>query len=163
MCPSQNENEYFLVLKDEEVLCCSLSLSEQRACVFHLLYAMEAFDYSVSLESISENLSRGFSCTIRPTDSVFKQAQAIIDKRNYLDAQIIPLLDKWRFERLGVCTRLILRLALWEFINTQLDPSVIINEAIELPKSFAETDAYKFINGILDEWLKKRKSLEGIK
>ena len=32
---------------------------------------------------------------------------------------------------------------------------VAINEAIELAKCFAEKDAYKFVNGILDEAVKK--------
>ncbi|MGC2310877.1 MAG: transcription antitermination factor NusB [Candidatus Babeliaceae bacterium] len=156
MC-ARDDVSHLMAPQDEEITCNQLSLSEQRACVFHLLYAMEAFDYSVSLESIAENLSRGFAYTIRPEDALFKQALAIIAHRQELDAHIIPLLDKWRFERLGMCTRLIIRLALWELINTPTEPSIIINEAIELAKCFAETDAYKFVNGILDEWVKKKK------
>ena len=139
-----------------DISCKQLSMSDTRTLIFHLLYAMDSFDYQVSLESIADNFSRGFNFTITPHDTVFCQAQAIINDRELLDAHIKPLLDNWRFERLGVCTRLIIRLAVWEFINTKTDPIIIINEAIELAKCFAELDAYKFINGVLDEWLKRR-------
>lgn len=135
-----------------------LSRHDQRSLVFHLLYAMDAFEYSISLESIADNLSRGFGYKIEPNDELFKQAEAIIINRDTLDQEIVPLLDNWRFERLGVCTKLILRLAVWELLYTKTDRVVIINEAIELAKCFAETDAYKFINGILDEWVKRRES-----
>ncbi|HML19849.1 MAG TPA: transcription antitermination factor NusB, partial [Candidatus Dependentiae bacterium] len=60
----------------------------------------------------------------------------------------------WRFDRLGVCTKLILRLAVWELLHADEPHNIIINEAIELAKCFSEDDAYKFINGILDEAVK---------
>jgi transcription termination factor NusB len=40
---------------------------------------------------------------------------------------------------------------LLEFKQPVAVANIIINEAIELSKCFAEKDAYKFINGILDE------------
>lgn len=147
---------------DKDTPSDQLPLRDQRALVFHLLYAMDAFDYQTSLESIADNLSRGFNCSIKFTDKVFIQASHIITQRELLDQEILPLLDNWRFERLGVCTKLILRLALWELKNTSTEPTIIINEAIELAKCFAEQDAYKFINGVLDEWFKRKNSSEEI-
>ena len=83
--------------------------------------------------------------------------QSIVDQRNKLDEEIVPLLANWRLDRLGCSTRLILRLAIWEMGNTDTASTVIINEAIELSKAFSEKDAYKFVNGILDEAAKQRK------
>ena len=40
--------------------------------------------------------------------------------------------------------------------HTDTASTVIINEAIELAKAFSEKDAYKFINGILDEAAKAK-------
>ena len=135
-----------------------LTRHDQRALVFHLLYAMDAFDYQVSLDSIADNLSRGFKYDLRSDSDIFKEAESIVAQRDALDAQIKPLLDNWKFERLGVCTRLILRLAIWELTNTDIEAPVIIDEAIELTKCFAETDAYKFVNGVLDEWVKQNRA-----
>ncbi|HVT62092.1 MAG TPA: transcription antitermination factor NusB [Legionellaceae bacterium] len=132
-----------------------LSKREKRSLIFHILYAAEAFDYQCSLESIVDNFNRGFGLDIPLDSDVFSDAQAIITNRNNLDEECKPLLSNWRFERLGMCTKLILRYALWELQATDTNPTIVINEAVELAKCFAEKDAYKFVNGILDEALKK--------
>jgi N utilization substance protein B len=131
-----------------------LSRREVRSLIFHLLYAMESFDYQISLEALVDNFNRGFNLNIATDSEVFQVTQAIINKRDELDKIIKPVLINWRFERIGICTKLILRLALWELLNTEIATNIIINEAIELAKCFSETDAYKFVNGILDELAK---------
>lgn len=137
--------------------CDSLSLREQRAIVFNLLYAIDSFDYQVSLESIADNFGKGFDCAVNVNSSVFLTAAAIIKDRELLDEQLKPFLANWRFERISYCTRLILRLSVWEFAQNNLPASVIINEAVELAKTFAEPDAYKFVNGILDNFVNNKK------
>jgi len=118
---------------------------------------MDTYEYTVSLVSVIDNFNRGFCLNIPLDSEVANNAVSIIQERDELDAQIKPLLDNWPFERLGLCTKLILRLALWEFNQGSIALPIIINEAIELAKCFAEKDAYKFINGVLD---KKMKSIE---
>ncbi|KKR96755.1 MAG: N utilization substance protein B-like protein [candidate division TM6 bacterium GW2011_GWE2_41_16] len=135
----------------------SLSMREQRAVLLSALYALDSLDYDVSAGSVFNGFFNDFAIQTESADAVFKEAESIIVQRNDLDEQIKPLLDNWRFDRLSVCTKLILRMGLWELVNTQTSPTVIINEAVELAKGFAETDAYKFVNGILDEWTKRNK------
>lgn len=125
-----------------------------RVLLFYLLYASYAQDYQVSLESILENLERGFDVTIKEPKSK-EIAASIIEQKDSLDTFLIPLLDKWRLERVGVCTHIILWIGLWELMNTDTDVKIIINEAIELAKCFAEKDSYRFVNGILDQAVKK--------
>lgn len=132
-----------------------LSRREVRSLIFHLLYAMDCFDYDTSLQAITENFNIGFELSIPVNSEVFAIASEVIDKRNDLDDAIKPLLHNWRFDRLGLSTKLILRLALWELSNTKTSANIVLNEAIELAKCFAEKDAYKFVNGILDEAVKK--------
>lgn len=128
-----------------------LSRREIRSVIFHLLYAIETFDYEVTMPEVVESFNRGFSLDIPVDSEACKVGQSVIDSREQLDEIIKPLLINWRFDRIGLCTKLILRLAVWELLNTGEPHSIIINEAIELAKCFSETDAYKFINGILDE------------
>jgi N utilization substance protein B len=137
------------------VPCGELSQRDQRSLIFHLLYAVDASDYEASLEAIAENFSREYGCVIYPQDFVFMTARAVIATRDEVDAEIKQLLANWRFERLGMITRLLMRYALWELIYTDTPSSVVINEAVELAKSFAEDNAYRFINGLLDEWCKQ--------
>lgn len=147
---SKNNPEY-----PNPVSSTKLNQRDQRALVFHLLYATESFEHSTSLEAIAENISREYGYIIVSGDPVFLIASQVSAQRDQLDQEILPLLEHWRFERLSISTKLILRYALWEFLHNQTPTSIIINEAVELAKCFAEKDAYRFINGLLDEWAKQ--------
>jgi N utilization substance protein B len=68
-----------------------------------------------------------------------------------LDPVIAEAAEHWRIERMNVMDRLILRLAVYEFLHETETPSrVIINEALELARTFSNDDSVRFINGILD-------------
>ncbi|OGB97027.1 transcription antitermination factor NusB [candidate division TM6 bacterium RIFCSPHIGHO2_12_FULL_36_22] len=111
---------------------------------------MEEFDYDISLEALIDDFNRGFDQEIEPYGEIAEVTQSIINERKDLDIQLTPFLEKWRLERLGACTRIILRMGLWEIIHDNVRTSIAINEAVELAKCFTEKDAYKFINGVLD-------------
>ncbi len=136
----------------------AISMRDIRSLAFHFIYAAEQFNYEVDLNTIVEEFEKGFHLEIPRDSYAITVAEHTINMREQLDDEIKPFLQNWKLERLGLCTRLILRMALWELIQPDAIPSVIINEAIELAKSFAEKDAYKFINGILDELVKKREN-----
>ena len=68
-----------------------------------------------------------------------------------IDPLIVDAAEHWRIERMNVLDRLILRLAVYEFLHEAETPGkVIINEALELARSFSADDSVRFINGILD-------------
>ncbi len=136
-----------------------LSRRDVRALIFYLLYATESFDYQESLHAIVDNFNRGFDLDIPFESEVVHVAQSVIDKRDQLDEKYKPLLANWRFDRIGVSTKLILRFATWELEHTDMDPRIVINEAVELAKEFAEKDSYKFVNGVLDRMISKDESV----
>ena len=127
-----------------------LSRRDVRSLVFHLLYAAEAFDYQESLQSLVDNFNRGFDLDIPFDSELVTVAGAIINSREELQKMYEPYLSNWRVERVSVCTKLILLFGIWELKNTTTDTRIVINEAIELAKCFAEEDSYRFVNGILD-------------
>jgi len=133
-----------------------VSMRDKRALAFHFVYAMEQLDYSVSLESVIDNFRRGFGLDIEDDSYSIQLAKGAIENREEYDAEVEPLLENWKLKRLSCCTRIILWVALWELGQKDAIPNIVLNEAIELAKAFAEKDAYKFINGILDEIVKKR-------
>jgi len=68
---------------------------------------------------------------------------------------IDPLIEahakRWRLERMAVIDRLILRMAVFEFLFRPDTPhAVAIDEAIELARTYSEQDAVRFVNGVLD-------------
>ena len=73
-----------------------------------------------------------------------------------VDALIADSAEHWRPERMAVIDRLIIRMAVCEFIRDKETPhAVVINEALELARTFSTEDAVKFINGMLDGIRKK--------
>jgi N utilization substance protein B len=72
-----------------------------------------------------------------------------------IDAAIAETTERWRPERMAVLDRLILRMAMCELIRGGTPAPVVINEALELARTFSTEDSVKFINGMLDGMLKK--------
>ena len=68
---------------------------------------------------------------------------------------IDPLIQKhsanWRLERLAAIDRLILRMATWELQHQPDVPTaVVLDEALELARTFSTDESVRFVNGVLD-------------
>jgi len=60
----------------------------------------------------------------------------------------------WDFNRIAVLDKLILRIAICEFLTFEdIPPKVSIDEAIEISKKYSTEKSGQFINGILDSVL----------
>ncbi|MEI5908125.1 transcription antitermination factor NusB [Bacillus spongiae] len=69
-----------------------------------------------------------------------------------IDEMIKTHLERWSFDRLAKVDRNVLRLAVYEMIFDEDTPNkVIINEAIEIAKTFGDEKSSKFINGVLSK------------
>jgi N utilization substance protein B len=78
-------------------------------------------------------------------------ADGVADSVAALDPIIAAAAEHWRLERMNVMDRLILRLAVFEFLHEPDTPAkVVINEALELARTFSGDEAVRFINGLLD-------------
>lgn len=59
--------------------------------------------------------------------------------------------QNWRVERMAVIDRLVLRLGVYEMLADPETPAkVVINEAIELARTYTGDEAVAFVNGVLD-------------
>ena len=104
-------------------------------------------------------------------DKILEQAQAFFDERKirnkqqqfalsllhgvcqyeYIIVQVMNVfLKTWDIDRLGVIEKNILKLGIYELLETDTEEAIVINEAIELTKIFNITDAFRLINGVLD-------------
>ena len=73
-----------------------------------------------------------------------------------IDPLIAETAERWRPERMAILDRLILRMAICEMLrDTSTPPAVVINEALELARTFTTEESVKFINGMLDAIRKK--------
>ena len=68
-----------------------------------------------------------------------------------LEGRITPFIDR-KFSALSPVERAILCIGAYELAERPETPfRVVLNEAIELGKSFGGTDGYKYVNGVLEK------------
>ncbi|CAN5137662.1 transcription antitermination factor NusB [soil metagenome] len=73
------------------------------------------------------------------------------DHKKEFDELISKHIKNWDVNRLAMLDKLILRMAVTEFLYfEQIPTKVTINEAIELAKSYSTRKSGTFVNGILD-------------
>ena len=83
-----------------------------------------------------------------------------IAQHDSLREQLTPLLDR-PFEELSPVEACILLIGANEMANSPETPlRVVLNEAIELAKTFGGTDGHKFVNGVLDRLAPTLRPLE---
>jgi len=75
----------------------------------------------------------------------------VVENIEKINTEITTHLKQGGIKDIGSVEKSILRLAIYEIQNKDLDKAIIINEAIELSKRLASDGAPKFINGVLDK------------
>lgn len=70
-----------------------------------------------------------------------------------IDESLKTKLENWSLDRLPKIERTVLRLAVFELLFMQDAPAkVVMNEAIELCKTFGDDKSSKFVNGVLSKY-----------
>lgn len=83
-----------------------------------------------------------------------KLVKKTIKNINEFDELIKNKSQNWKFERITIIDKVIMRQALCEFLHfSDIPPKVSIDEAIEISKIFSTDKSGKFINGLLDSIL----------
>ena len=121
-----------------------------------------------ALESGQEEASEIIEHVIESEELSEKSVQFARDLFNlvaantaWADDQIARLAENWDLRRIATIDRTILRMALVELEKAPDVPvKVVINEAIELAKTFSTSQSFGFINGILDQFVKDMESAE---
>ena len=77
--------------------------------------------------------------------------RGVADALAAVDARIAKASANWRLERMSRVDRNLLRLGTWELMMQKDIPrAVVIDEAVELAKSYGTDDSSGFVNGVLD-------------
>ena len=125
-----------------------------RIVVLQTLYEFdfrkESKDPSVSIAEITgRNIDR-YSETIDDKDFIKSLINGVDKDMDSLDETIQPIAPEWPIAQIARIDRNILRMALWELTSSKdVPPKVVINEAVELAKSFGGDNSSKFVNGVL--------------
>ena len=121
-----------------------------RELVLQALYAREIGKHE-PLKVIQDQLEP----ELKSDSELLDFGRRLLEKTVLHESETDPLIEKhtqnWKLERIALLDRLILRIALTEFMYFEDIPEkVSLNEAIEIGKSFSTPKSGIFINGILD-------------
>lgn len=148
-----------------------------RVCAMKILFSL---DLNSSYDEL-EDLSKKIEFVMDPdysSDLVDNEVEAFILENNpfvqelvlgvkhnldKIDQVIVDSLKNWTINRLSYVDRAIIRLAVYELLETNTPTNVIIDEAIEITKEYSnlEDDSQsKFTNRLLDDIKEKLKRCE---
>jgi N utilization substance protein B len=106
----------------------------------------EAFSYII----------QEFGKELPETNFALKLFEGVIARQTELDDLIVKYAPEWPLNKIAVVDKTILRIGLYELTYAEDIPAlVVINEAIELAKTFGDKNSSKFINGVLNSHLKE--------
>ena len=132
-----------------------MTRSEQRECVFKLLFRVE-FNEPDEMAQQKELFFSDEDMTYSEKDQAY-----IADKFDCIK-EAIPELDKalfakaegWTKNRIGKVELTIFRLAIYEILKDDSVPTgVAINEAVELAKKYGQDNSGSFVNGVLAKFV----------
>jgi N utilization substance protein B len=113
------------------------------------------YQIDVAAEGIDDALQR-FWKSFEPVEAeVMDLAESFVrgvaQNRRAIDDTIERVSTNWRLDRMAKVDRNVLRLAVYELLETDVPVKVAINEAIELGKKFGSESSGAFVNGVLDK------------
>lgn len=77
-----------------------------------------------------------------------------------IDSSLLPYIDR-DFALIDPIEKAVLRLAAYELIHhAEIPYRVVLNEAIELSRTYGSDNGYRFVNGILDKMGAEVRSIE---
>jgi transcription antitermination protein NusB len=122
-----------------------------RARALQLLYAWD-LSGRPSIEAVAARVAAMYGRGRAPAgyDRGADLAAKAVAGQTEFDRQVATAAEHWRFDRVGVVERNILRLALAELGEGTTPARVVIDEAVKLAHWFAGAKAPAFVNGVLD-------------
>lgn len=112
-------------------------------------FRAKAGDATAEIKTIIAKNIEPYSKALGDTEFVFSIGQGVIQNQAKLDRELQPLAPEWPLDTIAAIDRNILRIGLYELETRMVPPKVVINEAVELAKSFGSDNSSKFINGVL--------------
>jgi N utilization substance protein B len=119
-----------------------------RKLLVQALYSWELG--GTDLQTIEVNFHLENDMSKIDTDLFKKVLYEVPENLAKIDEAYQPYLDREQ-DQLDPVSRAVLRIATYELLfSIEVPYKVAINEGVNLAKTFGPTDAYKFINGVLD-------------
>lgn len=127
----------------------------------HLMQAI--YQWIISEQSLSEIENQfllAFDGKRIDTDYFVEGLHNILTQLDQIDSHFKPF-TTIAFEKIDAIELAILRLATYELQHKlEIPYKVVINEALELTKTFGSVEGFKFVNGVLDKTARQLRKTE---
>jgi transcription antitermination protein NusB len=120
-----------------------------REAALQMLFQIEASE--VSADKAIELFWRTFEAD--PEGRAYADAlvRGVEAELELIDKRITAASQNWRIERMSRVDRNLLRVGTWELMTkTDVPRAVVIDEAVELAKTYGTDESSSFVNGVLD-------------
>jgi len=126
-----------------------------RIAVMQTIFACE-FRKGVDPDYMLNYCSREFSDKLKDMSFAQGLLEGVIRKKPELVEIIQKEAPEWPIDRIAPIDRAILEIGVYEIMfSGDVPPVVAINEAVEMAKSYGDTNAAKFVNGVLSTVMHK--------
>ena len=127
-----------------------------RTVAMQSLFAWDFNNQEGDLKKIvAENLKQ-LSTPLQDSDFVYSLVNGVVEKLPQIDEILAHTAPEWPIDQTTVVDRNVLRLGIYELMFLkEVPPKVVINEAVELGKTFGGESSGKFVNGVLGTLYKK--------
>ena len=132
-----------------------------RAAALQVLYECEVGRLTVDEAlGVLDRVGPPEAATLDPDARAFAEALArgVGNHLATLDERMAQAAQHWRVERMATVDRLVMRLAVEEWLyHPAAPPRVVLSEAIDLARAYSGDEAARFVNGVLDGVLRQLK------
>ncbi len=90
----------------------------------------------------------------KPVNRFYERlVRGTLENKAAIDEVLVQKLENWSLDRLPKIERTVLRLAVFELLfNDDVPHRVVLNEAIDLCKTFSDEKSGRFVNGVLSKF-----------
>ncbi len=124
-------------------------------------FRLEAGDKSFNLDEVlARNIDR-YKAMVDDKAFVARLVKGVSSRGQELDQILQPVAPEWPVDQIASMDHVVLQIGLFELLyEDDVPPKVVINEAVELAKSFGGENSSKFINGVLGTVLRQKEESE---
>lgn len=129
--------------------------------LYELDFRVEVGDDKLDKDDVLQRNINRYSEVVEDKEFISSLVEGVSAKEAELDDIIQPVAPDWPLNQIARIDRTILRMGVYElYYGRKVPKKVVINEAVELAKSFGADNSSKFINGVLGTVLKQQEEKE---
>lgn len=113
-------------------------------------------DKALDPKGVVERNIEKYGSALKDKKFVVTYVSGVRAEAEELDVQLQLLAPEWPLAQIARIDHLLLRMGAYELKNhPEVPPKVVINECVELAKSYGADNSSKFINGVLGSYLRQ--------